>query len=76
MNHTKEKTMQVVFFLTACISVISVLLICVFLFSNGLPAIKEIGLKEFLFGKIWRPSSNEFGIFPMIVGSLYVTLVP
>ena len=74
MNHTKEKTMQVVFFLTACISVISVLLICVFLFSNGLPAIKEIGLKEFLFGKIWRPSSNEFGIFPMIVGSLYVTL--
>ena len=74
MNHTKEKTMQVVFFLTACISAISVLLICVFLFSNGLPAIKEIGLKEFLFGKIWRPSSNEFGIFPMIVGSLYVTL--
>ncbi len=74
MNHTKEKTMQVVFFLTACISVISVLLICVFLFSNGLPAIKEIGLKEFLFGKIWRPSSNEFGIFPMIVGSLYATL--
>ena len=74
MNHKKEKIMQGLFFLTACISIVSVLLICVFLLANGLPAIKEIGIKNFLLGEIWRPSSNEFGILPMIVGSLYVTL--
>ncbi|OAV84298.1 phosphate ABC transporter permease subunit PstC [Streptococcus gallolyticus subsp. gallolyticus] len=74
MNHKSEKVMQAVFFLTACISIVSVLLICIFLFSNGLPAIKEIGIIKFLFGEFWRPSSNEFGILPMIVGSLYVTL--
>ena len=66
--------MQGVFFLAACISIVSVLLICIFLLANGLPAIKEIGIKNFLLGEIWRPSSNEFGILPMIVGSLYVTL--
>lgn len=74
MNHKSEKVMQAVFFLTACISIVSVLLICIFLFLNGLPAIKEIGIIKFLFGEVWRPSSNEFGILPMIVGSLYVTL--
>ena len=74
MNHKSEKVMQAVFFLTACISIVSVLLICIFLFSNGLPAIKEIGIIKFLFGEVWRPSSNECGILPMIVGSLYVTL--
>lgn len=74
MNHKSEKVMQAVFFFTACISIVSVLLICIFLFSNGLPAIKEIGIIKFLFGEVWRPSSNEFGILPMIVGSLYVTL--
>lgn len=74
MNHKKEKIMQGLFFLTACISIVLVLLICIFLLANGLPAIKEIGIKNFLLGEIWRPSSNEFGILPMIVGSLYVTL--
>lgn len=73
MNHTKEKMMQAVFFLTACISVLSVLLICIFLFSSGIPAIHQIGLGNFLFGAVWRPANNLFGIFPMIVGSLYVT---
>lgn len=74
MNHKKEKMMQGFFFLAACISIVSVLLICIFLMANGLPAIKEIGIKNFLLGEVWRPSSNEFGILPMIVGSLYVTL--
>ena len=74
MNHKKEKMMQGVFFLAACISIVSVLLICIFLMANGLPAIKEIGIKNFLLGEVWRPSSNEFGLLPMIVGSLYVTL--
>lgn len=73
MNHTKEKIMQAVFFLTACISILSVLLICIFLFMNGFPAIQQIGLGNFLTGTTWRPANNLFGILPMIVGSLYVT---
>ncbi|MGT2925290.1 phosphate ABC transporter permease subunit PstC [Streptococcus caviae] len=74
MNHSKEKIMQAVFFLTACISIISVILICVFLFSSGIPAIQKIGLKNFLLGTVWQPANNVYGIFPMIVGSVYVTL--
>lgn len=74
MNHSKEKVMQAVFFLTACISIISVILICVFLFSSGIPAIQKIGLKDFLLGTVWQPANNMYGIFPMIVGSVYVTL--
>ena len=73
MNHKKEMLMQAVFLLTACISILSVLLICIFLFMNGLPAIQEIGWGNFLFGIVWRPANNLFGIFPMIIGSLYVT---
>ena len=46
---------------------------CVFLFSNGIPAIAEIGVFKFLFGTEWRPSNNIYGIFPMILGSIYVT---
>lgn len=69
----KENIMKAVFFASAFMSVISVLLICVFLFANGLPAMKEIGFLEFLLGKEWRPGNDIYGIFPMIIGSLYVT---
>ena len=50
-----------------------VALICIFLFANGIPAIKEIGFVKFITGEMWRPSNELFGIFPMIIGSLYVT---
>ena len=69
----KEKLMKAVFFTTACISIHAVGLICFFLFANGAPAIKEIGVFQFLFGKVWRPGNGNFGILPMILGSLYVT---
>ena len=46
--------------------------ICVFIFGNGVPAIAEIGFFDFIFGTTWRPSNDLFGIAPMIVGSLYV----
>ncbi len=68
-----EKFMQGVFFVAACASVLAVALICVFLFANGIPAMKEIGFIKFLTGDVWRPSSEQFGILSMIVGSLYVT---
>ena len=68
-----EKFMQGVFFVAACASVLAVALICIFLFANGIPAMKEIGFVKFLTGTLWRPKNEIFGIFPMIVGSLYVT---
>lgn len=69
----KEKIMEYVFLLTAVVSILAVALICIFLFANGIPAMQEIGFKEFLTGAEWRPENNVFGIFPMILGSLYVT---
>ncbi len=73
MSRFKENLMRAVFLLTACVSIAAVALICVFLLANGVPAIAEIGLFRFLFGTQWRPENNLFGIFPMIVGSIYVT---
>lgn len=73
MIKLKEDLMKVVFLLSACISIAAVLLICAFLFANGVPAISEIGLFRFLFGKQWKPANNIYGILPMIIGSIYVT---
>lgn len=69
----RERAAQVGFAAAAGLSIVAVALICVFLFANGVPAMVQIGVPEFLLGTMWRPSSDEFGIFPMIVGSLYVT---
>lgn len=70
-----EKLMEIIFFISACASIISVILICYFMFANGIPAIGKIGTFNFLLGKDWSPSNipPSFGIFPMIVGSIYVT---
>ena len=73
MKNLKEYIMHAVFLLAACVSIAAVLLICIFLFASGIPAIAEIGLVKFLLGLEWRPENNIFGILPMIVGSLYVT---
>ena len=69
----KEKVMKVVFLMTACVSILAVALICLFLFVNGVPAIQKIGLFECLGGTTWKASSDKFGILPMILGSVYVT---
>ena len=69
----REKIMEYVFLLAAVISIVAVALICVFLFANGIPAMKKIGFAEFLTGTKWKPGNNKFGIFPMILGSIYVT---
>lgn len=71
----KEKLMEVVFFIAACASILAVTLICVFIFQGGWAAVREIGLAEFLGGTKWKPTADNpsFGIFPMIMGSIYVT---
>lgn len=72
-NRFKEFAMRGVFFIAACVSILAVGLICWFIFSNAFPAIGKIGVKEFLLGTEWRPLNDQYGILPMIVGSLYVT---
>lgn len=72
-RQVRETLMHAVFLFTACVSIIAVVLICIFMFANGIPTILEIGPAEFLFGTTWKPLNNLFGILPMIVGSLYVT---
>ena len=69
----KEVFMQAVFFIAACTSILAVILICVFLFANGLPAIGKIGPMEFLLGTRWKPGNNIFGILPFILTSVYGT---
>lgn len=76
MNKIKEKLMEKVFLTAALASVAAVLLICVFLFANGLPAIGEIGIADFMTGTKWKPNDvpPSFGILPMIIGSIYITV--
>ena len=75
MNKFKEKIMSAVFLTSALTSIFATLLICLFLFANGIPAVGKIGIFNFLLGKEWSPSDipSLFGILPMIIGSLYVT---
>ncbi len=77
MNKFNEKLMEIVFLICAIFSIVALGLICIFLLSNGLPAFKEIGLSNFLLGTHWEPSDNpaQFGILPMILGSIYVTII-
>ncbi|WP_270600561.1 phosphate ABC transporter permease subunit PstC [Faecalicoccus pleomorphus] len=69
----RENAMRIVFMLAACFSIVAVFFICFYLFINGLPAIAEIGPLKFLGGMEWRPNNDIYGIFPMIIGSIYVT---
>ncbi len=69
-----EKTMQIVFLLCALVAVAFVLLISMYLILSGLPAIREVGLREFLFGRTWastRAEDPRFGILPMMLTSIY-----
>lgn len=75
LGEKKEQIMRRVFFIAALMSVVSLVLIIIFMFSNGLPVMSKYGFKEFLLGKVWRPTNQEprFGLLPMILGSVYVT---
>ncbi len=69
----KEGMARILFTLTACISILAVVLICVFLFVNGIPGMAKIGAWDFLSGEKWKPGNEVFGILPFILGSIYVT---
>jgi len=71
-----EKTMQGVFFTFGMVTIVAVFTISAYLILNGLPAIREIGLWDFLFGQVWRSTGADpaFGIFPFILTSIYGTV--
>ena len=59
MQKVKEGIMHALFLICACVSILAVVLICVYLFASGVPAIGEIGVTDFLFGTKWKPSSMK-----------------
>ncbi|MCE5343767.1 MAG: phosphate ABC transporter permease subunit PstC [Eubacteriales bacterium] len=74
----KERVMRWVFAASASVCIAAVVLICVFLFANGIPFFKKYDLFAFLSGTTWSPDIYDtgkgvYGILPMIVGSIYVT---
>lgn len=74
LNTILEKIIETIFFLSACVAVISVLVITLFIFIKGAPAISEIGVRNFILGNKWNPSGDIYGIFPMIIGTVLSTI--
>lgn len=70
---TLESMARIAFAFSAIVCILAVIIICAFLFGNAIPTIYHIGVGEFLLGDVWQPLNEVFGIFPMIVGSIYVT---
>lgn len=70
-----ETGMNILFFLCGAVAVLFVLFISIYLIISGLPAIREIGLVEFLFGDTWKSTGKDphFGILPFILTSVYGT---
>lgn len=71
---TRERIVEKMLLACAGIAVLGVTLIAVFIFAEGWPVISRAGITNFLFGRIWAPTQGVYGIFPMILGSIYVTL--
>lgn len=74
----KSKSMEILFhilfFLSAVVSLLSVIIIAIYIFISGIPALTKIGLFDFISGIDWSPTSGKFGILPMIVGSVGITV--
>lgn len=79
----KETGMKIMFGAAASVAILATVTIFVFLFYKGIPAVSVIGLGNFLFGQNWMPNVNDiisgevngqYGIFPMIVGTIYATV--
>ena len=73
----REKAIRIFFFYIALASIITLALIVVFLFMEGLPIFAKVSVNDFIFGKYWYPTAEppDFGIFPLIMASLSVTAI-
>src|SRR4030042_6454195 len=73
-RYLTDRSSRVLVLVCASISFVILLAIAVFTLKESLPAFQQVGLLDFLFGTEWRPSDGKFGILPMIVGSILVTV--
>lgn len=71
----QEKIFKSIFLISTCVSILSVALIFVFLFKNGLSGIYSIGFVNFITGTTWKPILNIYGVLPMIITTFYVTII-
>lgn len=71
----KEKLVESSLFVCALSSILIILLIILFIINEGLPVASQVGILEFITGSEWNVNYNIYGIFPMIVGTLIVTLL-
>lgn len=69
-----EKIIQLFLFLCAIIAVLAVILISFFIVKEGWPVIQKVGFFNFILGRQWAPTQQIYGIFPMVLGSVYATL--
>jgi len=77
VRRRKEKTIKGLFFIVALASITILGLIVIFLFMEGLPIFGKVSVKDFIFGLYWYPTSDppDFGIFPLIIASIAVTVI-
>ncbi len=74
-NKINEFLIEKGLFILAILSILIILTILVFIVAESFPAFQEYGILNFIFGMEWLPSDGQFGVFPMIVGSIYVTFL-
>ncbi|NLV25439.1 MAG: phosphate ABC transporter permease subunit PstC [Deltaproteobacteria bacterium] len=76
-RNTREKTIRGLFFLIAFMSIFTLVLIFLFLVKEGVPIFEEVSIRDFVLGRYWYPTSEppDFGIFPLILASLGVTVL-
>jgi len=73
----RERSIRYFFLFTASFSILVLSMILVFLFMEGAPILKEVPLSRFILGQLWYPTSSppDFGIFPLLIASLAVTVL-
>ena len=74
MKKFRERIPQSFFFIIALSALSALALITIFIFIEGVPLIAKVGFFNFIFGMKWAPTLGQYGIFPMIVGTVLVTL--
>lgn len=69
-----ERIIESIFLICAALSILSVIVITIYVFAKGSPAIFKVGVLNFLFGDVWQPEANRYGILPMIISSILGTI--
>lgn len=70
----REKIYKAILFASALIALFIIIMIGGFIFREGMPVFSKYGLLQVISGSKWQPSSQIYGLWPMIVGSIYITL--